>query len=85
MPLTDPYSLTLPVEPLDTLQKIYSELPAYSPLDNDVLQVSQEAASYLRQVVKAGARESKTDRIVMSDSCNCAPGEKGNQCSPLLP
>lgn len=84
MPLTDPYSLTLPVDPLDTLEKIYSELPFYSPVDDD-FRVPQESVVYLKQVIKAGAGKTQTDKIVMSDSCNCAVGEKLNQCSPLLP
>lgn len=73
MPLTDPYSLTLPVDPLDTLQNIYSESPSYSPED-DVLQISQEAVAYLKEAVQPSAKKSKTSRVVMSDSCNCVNG-----------
>jgi hypothetical protein len=61
VPLTDPYSLTLPVDPLDTLEKIYSEFPGYSH-DDEVLQISQETVAYLKEVFKARDGKSKTDR-----------------------
>lgn len=72
MPLTDPYSLTLPVDPFDTLQKIYSEIPSYSPEDHDVMRTSQETVASLKEVFKTRAGKCKTDRVVLSDSCNFA-------------
>lgn len=70
MTLNDPYSLTLPVDPLDVLEKTYSDTPPYSSWNDDVLQVSQEAASLLKEVVQIGTGKSKTEQIVTSDSGN---------------
>ena len=72
MPLAEPYSLTLPVDPLDALEKIYNELPSYSPDDHDVMQVSQETVAYVKEAFKVKGGKCKTERVVMSDSCNCA-------------
>jgi hypothetical protein len=72
VPLAEPYSLTLPIDPLDALEKIYTEFPSYVPEDHDVLQISQETVAYVKGAFKPRKGKCMTERIIMNDSCKCS-------------
>ncbi|KAF9478879.1 hypothetical protein BDN70DRAFT_807870 [Pholiota conissans] len=71
IPLTDPYSLVLSVDPFQIFSQLHS-LSSLKPYD-EIPQTTKEALAYLKIVMKAPSGNPLTDRIVLKDDSPIEP------------
>ncbi|KDR85963.1 hypothetical protein GALMADRAFT_132579 [Galerina marginata CBS 339.88] len=71
VPLTDPYSFVISVDPIQKLFERYS-LSTLQPYDENA-ETSTEAISYIKNVMRSTQGPSKTDRLIFTDETSYEP------------
>ncbi|KIM38160.1 hypothetical protein M413DRAFT_30301 [Hebeloma cylindrosporum] len=71
IPLTDPYSLVRPVDPFDALSQLHG-IGSLEPYD-EIPQTTNDARSYLKNVMGATRGKPKSERVVWDDGYGLDP------------